>query len=191
LNLERKKVKITGMLTVARFNFAAMAAGISYFSYAFYEPVAALYLKESLGLSEVNIGIFFAIFPVFYTVGCLVCQFVPIQIAKRLVVMTCSLLFGIANFFTGPSKLLNLPADSLTMMIVGQAMLGVFGAMMVVPSLPEMIDSLKQKYPGLEKEASVKASGLYNSLLATGQVLGPIFATNSVELVGFRLSCDI
>ena len=179
------------MFTVARFNFAAISAGILYFAYSFYEPVAALYLHRSLGLNEAQIGIFFAIFPVFYATGCLIYQFMSRKIAKRLVLMTSCLFIAFANVFTGPSQILGLPATSLTLMVVGQMMLGVCGAFLVVPSLPEMIESLKPKYPGLEKEASIKASGIFNSILATGQVLGPLFATTSVELIGFRLSCDV
>ena len=51
---------------------------------------------------------------------------------------------------------------------------------MIVPSLPEMIDSLREKYPGQEEEVGLHASGVFNSILATGQILGPIYATTSV-----------
>lgn len=62
---------------------------------------------------------------------------------------------------------------------------------MTVPSLPEMIDSLKYKYPGLDEEVGIQASGMFNSILATGQIFGPLYAMGAVSLVGFRYACDI
>ena len=161
-----------------------------YFNFAFFEPVAASYLQHSLGLSEVYIGVYFALFPICYTIGSLTYQFVPSQIARRHVIMAGTLFYAIANIFSGPSLVLGLPL-SLTLMFIGQLMLGYCGALMIVPSMPEMIDSLKYMYPGQENEVGLQSAGIFNSALATGQILGPIYATSSVQAVGFRYSCDV
>jgi hypothetical protein len=95
------------------------------------------------------------------------------------VIISASILYGAGNLFTGPSQLLALPL-SLKLMMFGQLILGTCGGLMIVPSLPEMIDSLREKYPGQEEEVGLQASGVFNSILATGQILGPIYATTSV-----------
>ena len=59
------------MLAVPKFFFSATAAGLVYFNFAYFEPVAAQFLQRSLDLSEVWIGVYFSVFPVFYTVSCL------------------------------------------------------------------------------------------------------------------------
>ena len=75
-------------------------------------------------------------------------------------------------------------------MITGQLISGICQALIIVPSLPEMIDSVGFKYPGLDADVAVQASGLFTSFLASGLVLGPIYGTWAVEKFGFRLACD-
>lgn len=188
---EQGKVTFLGMCSVPRFFFAGFAAMIYTFSYCYFEPVTALYLEHHNGLSEFYIGVFFSVYPVFYMVGCLLIQFVPDQAARRLVIMMAAFFMAIANFLSGPSELLSFPGDSIAFMVFGQALCGISGALMTVPSLPEMIDSLKHKYPGLEEEVGIQASGMFNSILATGQIFGPLYAMGAVSLVGFRYACDI
>ena len=53
---------------------------------------------------------------------------------------------GIAFVFVGPSELLGFP-NTLILMRVGQALVGVFTAFMMIPGLPEMVESTIPLYP--------------------------------------------
>ena len=61
--------------------------------------------------------------------------------------MTSSILLGFATFFNGPSRLLDMP-DKLWLIILGQALSGIFVAFMIIPVLPEMITSANVRFKG-------------------------------------------
>lgn len=116
---DQGKVTLLGMCSVPRFFFAGFAAMIYTFSYCYFEPVTALYLEQHNGLTEFYIGVFFSVYPVFYMIGCLLIQFIPDATARRLVIMVAAFFMAIANFFSGPSQLLDFPAKSIAFMVFG------------------------------------------------------------------------
>ena len=54
-----------GLLKKARFTFAALSSSLAEFNYCHMEPILAPRLAEK-GLNTVQIGLFFAIFPLAY-----------------------------------------------------------------------------------------------------------------------------
>ena len=92
--------------------------------------------------------------------------------------------------FVGPSQLFAFP-DSLVLMGVGQALAGIFTAFMMIPGLPEMVESALPLYPGQERKVNDLSSGLFNSFLGFGQVLAPAYGSFMVEAVGFRVTSDV
>ena len=177
------------MLLTPRFFCAAFTSCLNYFNFTFFEPVTAPYLLEAYSLTEMQIGLFFSLYPIFQMVSCILVQFIPKKIEKRLVLMTASLLYGLSLFLAGPSQLLRFEGD-LTKMIVGQAFLGILAATMLVPALGEMISAIEQKFSHSSNHMNNQASGVYNCVLAIGQVLAPPYATYSTDKVGFRLAID-
>ncbi len=97
---------------------------------------------------------------------------------------------GIAFIFVGPSEIFGLP-NSLVLMGVGQALVGVFTAFMMIPGLPEMVESTLPLYPGQERDVNDISSGIYNSFLGFGQVLAPAYGAFVTDAVGFRMTSDI
>ena len=75
---------------------------------------------------------------------------------------------------------------------VGQALVGIFTATMMIPGLPEMVEAMKPKFPK-EQERLVNdySSGIFNSFLGFGQVLAPIYGSTVTASLGFRLTADI
>jgi MFS family permease len=77
---------------------------------------------------------------------------------------------------------------------LGQACQGFADALILVFILPEMIEVLERQHKGLsEKQKSRLAdfsSGLLNSFLGVGQLVGPIYASVASHNVGYRLTCD-
>jgi hypothetical protein len=99
----------------------------------------------------------------------------------------------ISNLLMGPSTILHFP-QTLELIGIGQALLGLFNPFLLIFSLPEMVDVIDTMYSGLDKQSKMKiydtSSGLYNAILGVGQVIGPIYATSVTEKSGFSLCCD-
>ena len=62
---------------------------------------------------------------------------------------------------------------------------------MMVPTLPEMIDSVIHKFPEQDSKVTDITAGVFNSFLGLGQVIGPIYGSYITANFDFRLSCDI
>lgn len=64
------------------------------------------------------------------------------------------------------------------MMAFGQALRGLIDPFTLVPSLPEMIESVMIHYPpSAEFEINNLSSGIFNMFLGLGQVLGPMYGS--------------
>ena len=100
---------------------------------------------------------------------------------KRSLIIIGLFLTIFANLLTGPSTLAGLP-DSLVIIGIGQGFMGLFGPLLVVFSLPLMIDIVDAEFTHLSEKRKSQAydfsSGLFNSFLYFGQISGPIYGTN-------------
>lgn len=96
---------------------------------------------------------------------------------------------GVAFIYVGPSEMFGL-SNSLLLMCVGQALLGIFTATMMIPGLPEMVEFALPKFPGQERRVNDLSSGLFNAFLGIGQVIAPLYGSNMTSAVGFRLTSD-
>lgn len=94
-----------------------------------------------------QIGFFFAIMPVFYIPSSIFVQYLPERTDKRATIIIACFLTSIAFVFVGPSQIFGF-SDSLVLMGIGQALVGVFTAYMMIPGLPEMVESTIPLYPG-------------------------------------------
>ena len=140
------KVTLWTLLMRSRFTLAALSSALCYFNYSFMEPILAQRLSD-MRLNTMDIGLFFAIWPVFYIPAAIAVQYVPQYVDKRVTIIISALMSSVAFVFVGPSQLLAFP-DSLTLMIIGQAVLGIFTATMMIPGLPEMVESTLPHFPG-------------------------------------------
>ena len=86
--------------------------------------------------------------------------------------------------------MINLP-ESIALMAIGQALIGVFTAFMMIPGLPEMVESTIPLFPGQEREVNDLSYGLFNSFLGFGQVLAPAYGSLTTESLGFKSTSDI
>ena len=75
-------------------------------------------------------------------------------------------------------------------MAVGQFLIGVVNPFLLVPSLPEMIESALIRFPDQESQVNDLSSGIFNSFLGLGQISGPIYGSLVTSSVGFRLCTD-
>jgi MFS family permease len=69
---------------------------------------------------------------------------------------------------------------------------GLVDPFILVPSLPEMIESVLPLYPeSAESEINDLSSGIFNMFLGIGQVAGPLFGSIISKKYGFRMTCDL
>ena len=104
-------------MSSARFIFAFFSPTIAYAHFLMMEPILAERLNDK-GLTTMQIGLFFTIFPANYIVFSLLVQFIPTQIVKRLRMLLAIVLNCIAFLMVGPSLIFYFP-DSLTLMCLG------------------------------------------------------------------------
>lgn len=116
--------------------------------------------------------------PIFYIPTSILVQKVPNGVRKRMILILACLLSFFTNLFVGPSELFGLP-DTIWMMALGQALRGLIDPFTLVPSLPEMIESVQGFYPqSAEFEINNISSGMFNMFLGLGQILGPMYGAS-------------
>lgn len=98
---------------------------------------------------------------------------------------------SVSMFLVGPSILLGL-IDSPTITLIGLCIMGFGCGMIIIPVLPDMIESTEEKYPGMDKDRlHNNISGLFIAAQGLGETLGPVLGSVFEEFYGFRTSFDI
>jgi len=110
------------------------------------EPILALRLTEHFALNTIQVGQFFIILPIFYIASAVTAGFKPAWIQNRVLMIICAVATGIAYLLAGPSRILGMDAN-LTTMGVGMALIGTFNPPLIVGGMPEMVDTIIEKYP--------------------------------------------
>lgn len=170
---------------------AAISAIFAMIFMLFLDPIFSNY-AISIGISEKYIGYIFAMPCLVYSimapvVGCL-CKFVP----KIYMTQGAFIVAFVAIALVGPSKVLGLPV-SVTLILIGNNLLGLSLSFIFVPLLSEVVDAVKEK-EGLEEESEQLndlASGFFNTSYAIGCLLAPILGGVLDDLIGYRYTCDI
>ncbi len=126
----------------SRFLFATIAQVILYMSVCFLQPTLALYL-ESFGYGGLYIGLCFAIPTLIYAATTPLTYLISANLKKRNSIFIGFFFMVVAMLLVAPSRLLDLEA-SPSMTISGLSLLGFACATVVIPIMPEMIDSIEE-----------------------------------------------
>lgn len=70
---------------------------------------------------------------------------VSLKYNKRKLIILALFLNALALLFQGPSRILNFP-DSYYLIAMSQGIIGVFGPFLIVPNLPEMMESVASSF---------------------------------------------
>ena len=171
------------MLRLRLFSLAAMSCLSSQVQFTFIEPILAPRLTD-FDLDEAQIGLFFVIMPVFYILSCVIMSNIPERVNKHAIMIIGFWLMGFGCLFVGPSKLLHLP-DNLVTMGFGQAFNGMFYPVCLIPSLPAMIEEVEKRYPSQKDTIENTVSGLFNSFIGLGMLIGPLMGSALTKEYGF------
>jgi MFS family permease len=173
---------------LARCSLALWGSALCIFMYSFLEPILSERLLD-FDLSVPQIGLFFALFPIFYIPTSVCVQWIPDWIEKRVTIAFSLLVSSFALLLVGPSRIIPFP-DSLIMMGIGWCILGISLATFLIPILPEMVESSLAHFPGQEKQVNSMCSGLFNSFMGIGQFISPLYGSIVSDRIGFRLTTD-
>ena len=163
------EVRIGTLMKDPRFVMAAFGSSLSYFQFAFIEPILAPELATNFGLSPIQISRFFIVLPCFSIVSCtLAVTVLPKRIEKRAIIIVAAWCGTLGFLCLGPSKILNFP-DKVWLMAVGMAITGVFNPLAVICGLPEMVESAVPKYDKATRHRVTNlSSGIFNGMLGFG-----------------------
>ena len=109
--------------------------------------------------------------------------------SKRSVIILGIFFMSIGNFFVGTSEIFGAEEDS-EMIFIGLSFIGLAAAIMTIPILPEMIESIEQD---LEEDYDPEdLNNILSSLFVTstgiGETVGPILASVLTKIYDFRVS---
>lgn len=94
-------------------------------------------------------------------------QLMPRWLEKRVIMITAALLSAVAFLFVGPSQIFAFP-NTLLFMAIGQALAGIITPSLMIPGLPEMVESAMPRFPGQERRVNDLSSGIFNAFLGFG-----------------------
>jgi MFS family permease len=111
---------------------------------------------------------------------------------KRFVIIIGIILMAIGNFFVGTSEIFGAENDS-DMILLGLCFIGLAAAIMTIPVLPEMLESIEhcQDETYDPEELNNVISGLFVTSTGLGETVGPILASVLVEIYDFRSSQEL
>jgi MFS family permease len=171
------------------FNFPMLGAMIAAFMVEFcvgvWTPLVAPFLGHAFGGGSVYAGAIMAIPALSYGLcGALLPLLYPI-ISKSKIILGGMVVFGVGLFMMDPCHFFTPICKSyhlrVAILIIVQLILGCANTFAFVPTLPIMLDSVKD-IPG---DSHGAMSGMWNSMVALGQVLGPLFAEELSQYADF------
>jgi MFS family permease len=115
-------------------------------------------------------------------------SFLTARFEKRGVIFIGYIVCTVAFFFIGPSKILGFD-ESPGLTILGLAIMGSGAGLIVIPVMPEMIDAIEEKYPGIDETVMHNMiSGMFVAAQGVGETLGPVLGSIFEKTSGFRSS---
>lgn len=111
-------------------------------------PILGLRLVN-LNLSENQVGLFFCIASFVYVSGSLFVANLPKSVEKKTWIIFGVLMSFPVQLMMGPSQTFGLPENSVLLIGIGQACLGLFDPFILVFILSEMIEVVEKNFPHL------------------------------------------
>lgn len=133
-----------------RFTFGLLSQTVIYCAYTYLHPTLAIHL-QSLGCSEIFIGLAFALPTVIYVLSSFFLSFLTTHIKKRGVILIGYLIVTISLIMIGPSLMLG-RFDSPFIIFVGLCLMGSGCAIIIIPILPEMLEATEEANPELDQD---------------------------------------
>jgi hypothetical protein len=135
-------LKVTDLLKNPRFFFGLNAQIVVFAALTFLMPIMSVNLKED-GFGEVFIGCCFALPTFFYVVASTFVYALCQRWSKRTVIFIGFLLIASALSMIGPSHFVPVDKEGI-FIILGLSTLGMAGGFVVIPIMPELLESIEE-----------------------------------------------
>lgn len=145
---------------------------------------------EEFGYQAVFIGFSFAVPTLIYATTSPLIYVITSNMKKSGVICIGYMIVCLSFFLIGPSQLLGI-YNSPSITVVGLAIMGFGCGMIIIPIMPDMIESVEERYPTIdEQELHNNISGLFIAFQGIGETSGPIMGSVFESFYGFRLAQD-
>ena len=146
----------------------------------------------SLGINELAVGYTFALSSLAYALTAPLVNLMKTRIPRYWLSFVAFWIFAMALMIEGPSSLFELEPEP-ELVILGYMILGVAGALALVPLFSSIIESVREKegINGKCENLHDKASALFNACWALGSVLAPIIGGAINTNYDFETACDV
>jgi len=142
--------------------------------------------------SALFIGFSFALPTLIYAATSSLIYILTAKFKKTAVIFLGYLVLSIAMFLVGPSHLLGDFFQTPVITFVGLSIMGFGCGMIIIPVLPDMIESTEERNVGMDTdELHNNISGLFIAAQGIGETLGPVLGSVFEHNYGFRTSNDI
>ena len=158
-------------------------------SYGFLLPTIQFHL-ESFSVSSDKAGYFFSICTFSYIISSLIVSFLPKNLNKPRVMLFGCMLLAIGYLFIGPNQYIF--SNHLAYVIVGLILIGFAAGFMYVFTMPHMLDVAVADYSYTKDDRLHDTlSGLTNSSVCIGEVIGPTISTLLYSMIGYSNASDV
>lgn len=141
---------------------------------------------ETFGYHASFIGFSFAIPTLIYASTSPLIFILTSKFKKTAVICFGYAVVSIGLFLIGPSKLLGL-YNSPSLIILGLSFLGFGCGMIIIPVMPDMIESVEEKHPKIDETVlHNNISGLFIAFQGIGETSGPILGSVLEATYGYR-----
>ena len=184
-----------GMRTILKAKdacFAFLACSVGMYNVSFFTVFLALHLQKEFLVQADDMGYYFALlsFPYFFSALLVPALFGGMP--RKLQFILCFFLTALGFMLMGPSSVLGLPNVKYLIML-GLPLTGFVQALVFIPSLPEAIEVIQQKYKIVEKsniELDNKLNDVMGSMFALAYNLSGLIAPIIGGLMYDSLSQD-
>lgn len=161
-----KPITNTSLLCNRELVFAGLCGTLAFLTDTQLEPIFSTRL-EDFEMSTFQVGLMFTIIPASYIPSMFIVQ--KIKADRKVILCFSAFFLGCATLFNGPSELLHMP-NSLSLIMLGQSLSGIFIAFLTIPALPQMIRAASDKAhsPEQKQEVNTLCGGLFNASMGLG-----------------------
>ncbi|XP_025834587.1 MFS-type transporter SLC18B1 isoform X2 [Agrilus planipennis] len=188
---EEKEVSFRNTLKIPSVLITCFIIIVVAITWSFLEPTLEPHLRK-FSLSPENVGLVFLLTSAMYGISSPFFGWITDSFNCYWYLMPTGLLFsGISLLFLGPSPMFVFLEDSVWLNIGAVAVLGIAVAMSLMPTMQSLLDGCVEGGLGEGLATQSVVSGLWGSVYAFGEVLGPVSGGASLQQFGFPMTSTI
>lgn len=189
LMTEKKPLSLRKVLSKRKVLFTYGFSSFVMMGFAFLDPVFANYLN-TFGLNIIEVGVVFSVGTLSYSVCMVVISKYSGSIKRSHLMIVGCVLYIISFIMVGPQSRIGLPKD-IWLVCVGMIVLGLGATLTVLPIIPEFMALCAEIYTDEKEGIGDLCSGMFDSSVLVGSLIGPIISGYLTEAVGFEDSASI